>query len=282
MKKTLVWALIFLLAFSVATATAETTTMVVTLPYGAEGVALMDENGRSLSTMISNAESNGTVYWTLRVENSGGPTAWLYTRDASGNWINTNVTYDMAQLFSSGGAEQGNAGATAEGSASSGAYTDRPWPVYDVLDTYSVSIIPVGGENRVQSRCGPSKNYHGAGAYKPYKVTASSALFIEGSYMLVDLQYTTVGHRRVYFQTSAFSGTRSVPIAELTSFGAYTAAAVTPVFGPGGDYDVFTEAAVSAGVPLQVYFEENGWVFAEFPCDLGTVRAWLPVEQISW
>ncbi len=283
MKKPLAWLLVFLLAFSMAAATAETATVVIPLAPGPLGVALLDESGRSLSTVLSTTADGGSVYWTLSVENSGWQTAWLYTRDMYGNWLNTNVSFDAASFFpASGTASGGTLAAGGGGAAPRSDGRTAPWPVYDAMNTYSVTIKPLDGEDRAQSRCGPSRNYHGAGGYLPYKVIATNALFIEGSYMLVDLQYLTVEPRRVYFKTSAFSGTSNVPAVELTAYAARTIAEVTPVFGPGGDYDVFTEAAISAGVALQVFFEEDGWVFAEFSCDLGPVRAWLPLSAISW
>ena len=265
--------LLLLLATLVAPvgAPAEGKPFVIVLDPGPSAVMLMDENGNSLSTMVNSMPSNGKVYWTLSVTNNGASQALLYTRDDAGNWLYTGVTYDMVVIFPTNGP----------------AVTDQPtnqppWPVYDQMQQYGVAIKPLEGEKRVQSRCGPGKDYHGAGGYKTYKVTSTAALFAEGSYMLVDLQYTTVGHRRVYFLTSAFTGTGDVPDVSLSGYAAYTKAAQTPVFGPGGDYDVFTEAAIPSGTALSVYFEEDGWVFAEFTCELGAVRAWIPAAQVSW
>ena len=99
--------------------------------------------------------------------------------------------------------------------------------------------------------------------------------------MLVDLDYTTVGRRRVYFPISAFSGTQNVPEVTLSATPAHTTVDLIPTFGPGMEYDTFDEAAISSGTALSVYFEENGWVFAEFASALGTVRAWIPVDQVS-
>jgi hypothetical protein len=276
MKRKLALLLLLTTLLMLAPAGAEPARFVIVLDNGPTGVLLMDENGNSLSTVISSAVSGDQTYWMLSVANSNASEALLYTRDAAGNWLNTGVTYDMEMILLGGSAGIQPSTETVP------PVSEKPWPVYDVLSQYGVTIKPVGGEKRVQSRCGPGDDYHGAGAYKPYKVTSTAALFAEGGYLLVDLDYTTVGHRRVYFLTGAFSGTGYVPQVELTGFGARTTTDLTPLFGPGGDYDTFTEAAIPAYTQLQVYLEEDGWVFAEFPCDLGAVRAWLPADRVSW
>lgn len=289
MKRTLTWLLVFLLAFGMAAATAESNNVMFALTPGPQGVMLMDENSRTISTFLSSGESGGIVYWTLLVEDSDWQTATLYTRDANSNWLNSNMTFDRAQLISGGNtvlivvdnrATQGGAGNG--GAAAGDNAAARPWPVYDRMDTYGVSVIPLGDEQRVPSYCGPNRHYHGAGAYLTYKFITSSALFIENGYMLVDLEYLTVGRRRVYFKASAFNGTGNVPNETLNGYDARTTADLTPFFGPGWDYDEFTEALISSGTQVQVFFEENGWVFAEFSCALGNVRAWILVDQLSW
>ena len=268
MKRALIWLSVLMLAFLQGAALAEGVRFVVVLDEGPSGVVLMDENGTSLSTVQGSTTTNGQTYWTLNVVDNGARQANLYTRDQAGNWINTGVTYDMQAIFGA--------------SATPPPATVAPWPVYESVTLWPVAIKPLEGEKRVQSRCGPSKEYHGAGGYKPYKVTSTAALFAEGSYMLVDLDYTTVGHRRVYFPLSAFTGTGDVPAASLAGVSAHTLSDQVPLFGPGGDYDVFTEAAIAKGTPLNVYFEEDGWVFAGFGCALGSVRAWLPADQVGW
>jgi hypothetical protein len=260
-------------------AQAESAKLVIVLEPGPAGVVLMDEYGNSVSAVQGSVTSGGKVYWTLAVNNNGGADVTLYTRDGAGNWVNTGVTYDMVAIF---GTPVPSDPTTPPPTATPTQAVLQPWPVFDELTLYGVTIKPLEGEKRVQSRCGPSKEYHGAGGYKPYKVTSTAALFAEGGYMLVDMYYTTVGHRRVYFPISAFTGTKNVPEASLTGYTAYTVSDLTPVFGPGGDYDVFTEAVIASGTRLAVYLEENGWVFAEFACALGNVRAWVPAAQVRW
>lgn len=189
MKRTLALLLLLAVLVAAAPASAEPARFVIVLDNGPTGVQLMDENGTSLSTVVSSTVSGDQTYWMLSVTDHGADKALLYTRDTAGNWLNTGVTYDMKMIFLGG-----STGARPSASAAPDG-AEKPWPVHDVLPQYDVTIRPVDGEKRVQSRCGPGDAYHGAGAYKPYKVTSTAALFAEGGYLLVDMVYTTVGHR---------------------------------------------------------------------------------------
>lgn len=271
MKRFLVWILMFGLLSLPISSLAEATTFSVTTDSTPSSVLLMDDSGNSLSTVIGSQTVNGQTVWTLRVTNNDADAALLYTKDANGNWVNTGISYPMNWIFT---------GNTPTPVVSANATPAPNWPPI-TYQQWPVSAYPLPEDQRVQSRCGPAKTYHGAGGYKTYKMTSTNALFIEGSYMLVDLDYTTVGRRRVYFPISAFSDTQNVPQVSLSATPAYTTADLIPTFGPGMEYDTFDEAAISSGTTLSVYFEENGWVFAEFACALGTVRAWIPADQVS-
>jgi len=274
MKRFLSWILVLGLFSLPCASLAETATFSVTTDTTPSSVLLMDDSGNSLSTVLGNQSVNGQTVWTLKVTNNGASVALLYTKDTSGNWVNTGISYPMNWIFTESTPSVG----------STPTPTVNPPPTGWLSTTYqqwSVSAYPLAEDQRVQSRCGPAKTYHGAGGYKTYKMTSTNALFIEGSYMLVDLDYTTVGRRRVYFPISAFSGTQNVPEVTLSATPAHTTVDLIPTFGPGMEYDTFDEAAISSGTALSVYFEENGWVFAEFASALGTVRAWIPVDQVS-
>ena len=80
------------------------------------------------------------------------------------------------------------------------------WP-YMSLSGSGTALRSLKDESaRHQSFFGPNrKNYPGAGAYKPYKVSRATALFREGDYVLVDMSYTTVGRRCVYFKASSLT-----------------------------------------------------------------------------
>lgn len=85
-----------------------------------------------------------------------------------------------------------------------------PWPKTS-YNGVSTTVYPLDSNSRYQSFCGPSKSYHGAGAYKSYKIESIQALFIENGYVYVDLSYTTVGTRRLYFQKKIFTSLSGVP-----------------------------------------------------------------------
>ena len=275
MKKMLAMILSLLLAFAAVPALAQSVSFSLVTDTAAQGALLMDENGNSLSTVVGSQSANGQTVWMLQVTDNGAQTAYLYTRDAQNNWLNTGISYPMSWIISGGAAQ------TAPTEQPAAEETPQTaWPVENYT-LWPLSVYPLGESERIQSRCGPAKTYHGAGSYKTYKITSSNALFREGSFLLVDLDYTTVGLRRVYMPTNAFKDGDKVPEVTLTSTPAYTLNALTPTFGPGTAYDTFDEAAINAGTSITVFFEENGWVFAEFDSALGSVRAWIPADQVA-
>ena len=169
------------------------------------------------------------------------------------------------------------------------------WPVKQ-LNRSSTSLKSFSEEKkRHQSYFGPdAKAYGGAGAYKPYKVTSAFALFREGNFVYVDMSYSTVGRRCVYFKSTSVTNA-SVEEISLSTYAATVKHTVQPMFGPGNQYDVVDKTVtnqktgktrqekieLSAGTSVNVFFETDGWVFAEFGCSLGTIRAWLPVSSIQ-
>lgn len=273
MKRTLALFLsLLLLATGTTTALAETAILSVTTDTQAVSVMLMDETPQNISEILDMKYSDDQIDWTLRVTNSGASTATLYTMDANGNLLRTDISYDMSWFF----------GNTAGSGASTPAQEtgDNPWSE-ESYAYHDVSIIPKPSDERVQSRCGPSRDYHGAGAYKTYKITSSQALFVEDGYVFIDLSYETVRRRRLYFSSNLLYSTDGVPSVTLSGHSARTTAKLIPQFGPGENYDDFEEAEIGSGTSISVFFEESGWVFAEFDCGLGTVRAWIRASQVS-
>lgn len=163
------------------------------------------------------------------------------------------------------------------------------WPVRE-MDGVGTSLRAFNDQSkRHQSYFGPNRNYPGAGAYKPYKVTSATALFREGDYVLVDMSYQTVGRRCVYFKASALTNA-SVDYVTLSGCPATTVGSVQPKFGPGYEYDdvvktnnngTTTSVVLSKGTRISVFFEMNGWVYAEFGSILGTIRGWLPADMVQ-
>ena len=156
--------------------------------------------------------------------------------------------------------------------------SSKPWPTVNLQET-QVYFYP-SGDRRVQSYCGPG-DYHGAGAYKTMKMRYTYALFTDGNYTYMDMDYMTVGRRRVYFRNSAYPKNAYVPAFNYTAHPATLTCNATPLFGPGNAYDTFGEAQISAGTSLSVFFEEDGYVFCEFNCKLGAVRAWIHASYVQ-
>ena len=168
------------------------------------------------------------------------------------------------------------------------------WPVRSFTGV-STALKPLKtAEDRHQSFLGPDNHtYDGAGAYKPYKVSSAIALFREGDYVLVDLDYTTVGKRCVYFKASSLTNDHAEDVI-LTSSPATTTRRVQPYYGPSTTYNSVVrkwkdtrtgltkteDIWLTAATDIQVFFETNGWVFTEFYSSIGLTRAWLPADAV--
>lgn len=137
-------------------------------------------------------------------------------------------------------------------------------------------------ESRRQATAGPGDFYATAGAYKPYKQRGVTAFFACGDYVLVHLQYQTVDDRYLYFKRTAFDKLPNVPeMTELAYFEGTALCQMEPSWGPGSQYSTESEYVIYARTPVKVFFEENGYVYAEFQCAKGTVRMWLPKAQVN-
>ena len=188
-----------------------------------------------------------------------------------------------------------------------------PWPA-ESFEGVDVSLRPLkDSEQRHQSYFGPDTKYHGNGAYKPAKASNVKALFREGDFTLVDMEYPGQGRRVLYFRTSAVTGGEAEAVT-LTGYPAKTSTLLIAMQGPGMEYESVMQTVPSPWLDLtfeelvskfggsweiyeamqdkrltivldpeteiSVFFEMNGWVFAEFSCSLGVIRAWLPAEYV--
>lgn len=181
-----------------------------------------------------------------------------------------------------------------------GTTTAVPWPTY-TLTRYPLepilkleatsgaddeftgvfSIEEVLEYKRVMAYLGPSRNYAETAAYKPNKMARADGLFIEGSYVFVDMNYPSVGVRRTYFSKGTFKSTGSVPEVTLIGYPAVTTQSIDARYGPGYIYDPFPEASIAAGTALTVFFEEDGYVFAEYEAGSELVRAWIVADSVA-
>ena len=189
----------------------------------------------------------------------------------------------------------------------------KTWPVIELDGEDTVLNSLSDSEGRRQAYYGPGSNYAQAGAYKPYKVLSAEALYREGNYTLVDMDYQTAGKRCVYFRTSYLTS-QSAPAAAPDRFPARTTVSLIPMCGPGLAYEAVVQkepspyadwdlldlvgkfggsweiyealqdrtysVVLSQNSLVNVLFETEGWVFAEFECSIGMIRAWLPAEYV--
>jgi hypothetical protein len=153
-----------------------------------------------------------------------------------------------------------------------------PWPSY-TLTKYKLKIADMSTAKMTFS--GPSRNYTEAGSYLTSKITRTDGLLVEGSYVLVEMNYTTVGLRRVYFSRGVFKNSYDVPEVALLGHPAVTTKSVSAWYGPGPMYCAFEGANVGANTELSVFFEENGYVFAEYEAGFQLVRAWINANSVK-
>lgn len=228
-----------------------------------------------LSTVLSVASrADGTLLWILAPAGDPDTDTVYYSLDGS-SWESTSFTVSI-----------GVKGAAFP--APTPTLAEAPWPEMS-FGSFSAALY-AEGEKRIQSRLGPSRDYCGGGAYKPYKITSLYALFSENGYVFVDMDYSTVGHRRLYFPVSEVSCLdSSMPAMQWKGYPAVTTEDTTPRFGPGFDYDLFESAPLDAGSAITVFFEENEYVFAEFTTMVSdtkstrdeTIRCYLPADIVE-
>ena len=177
----------------------------------------------------------------------------------------------------------GIACAAAEGSpdpSSESVSASSEWPAL-VLDGPITSFARNDDpEFKVQARSGPGRAYVGVGVYKIKKAGTMKLLFREGGFAYIDMQYPGVGRRCLYLLAGTLSRNTAAEMGQ-TGIPAQTTENVIPYYGPGKNYDSFEEATIGSGTQVTVFFETDGWLFSEFNCGLGLVRAWLPAGQVS-
>ena len=193
---------------------------------------------------------------------------------------------------------------------------DKKWPEREITGTPVELRTTIFKNAREQSFAGPTRQYAMSGAFLSRRVNKATALLREGDAVLVDLDYAN-SKRFVYFEKNSLV---SADVAEekLEGVSAKTKAAVCPVFyGPGKDYDIVTQRAVSRfanwdyetleelfdgnlakikramkdaihwaclsdGAPVTVFFEANGWVYIETDqTSIGLARFWIPADTVE-
>ena len=94
------------------------------------------------------------------------------------------------------------------------------------------------------------------------------------------MNYPSVGVRRTYFRRSIFTDTSEIPEITLEGYPAITTKNVEARYGPGSTYNRFSNADVGPNTKLTVFFEEDGYVFAEYTPGFELVRAWIPADSV--
>ena len=135
-------------------------------------------------------------------------------------------------------------------------------------------------EERIMAYLGPSRYYKETAAYRRNGFTGIYGLFIENSYIFVDMIYPSVGVRRTYFSPNVFQSTAGIPEVSLVGYPAVTTQSADARYGPGSIYDPFPEASIAADTALTVFFEESGYVFAEYEVGFELVRAWIDANSV--
>ena len=135
---------------------------------------------------------------------------------------------------------------------------------------------------RVYSYTGPGKTFVPSGGYKPYKQRKITVFFEEDGWVLADVQYQTSEERVVSLPKYSFDSIGNIPtVSRLEYYTGTTTASITPSWGPDNRFNSVSSLVVEKGTKLKVFFQENGFVYAEYVCTKGTVRMWLPANNVE-
>ena len=135
---------------------------------------------------------------------------------------------------------------------------------------------------RVRSYAGPGEAFVYSGGYKPYQQKEIIVYYEEDGFVLADVSYQTLEERFVYLPRISFDSIGAVPtVSDLEYYHGITTTRIRPSWGPDNRFYSVESLAVDKGAEVKVFFQENGFVFAEYVCEKGTVRMWLPANNIE-
>lgn len=234
------------------------TTIVTTPVMDVYGVMILDGNNINVSKTVSQQIYGTIIDWTVDITPADSDMGTIFVKNANGNWVNTGRQFPLAAFMQNGSADIFQPSQPSYPTYDDNYYTDgAPWPVinYELLP---ISFVELGDSKRNQSYTGPTTSYPGGGAYKTgaNKVTSCKALYTEGDMVYVELDYPSVGVRRLYFKSSCFTNVSNIPYDSHYAYAATIKASSTPRFGPGSKYDRFTDARINAGTSINVFFQE--------------------------
>ena len=160
-------------------------------------------------------------------------------------------------------------------------------------DWGSSPAIPHGLEFRSDGKyngftafIGPGRNgdYSEDDTYFNRNVYSVTGLWRESyngtTYICIEFKANPSYYRRVYVTNTYFSGVGYLPLIQLEGKPAYVAQSCKALFGPGEEFNPLKISSVAQGTSITVYFEENGYVFADFINANGRVRAYLPASCV--
>ncbi len=141
-------------------------------------------------------------------------------------------------------------------------------------------------DSRHPTYAGPGKEYESTGWYQPMKIRSMYAWFIEGDYVLTDVSYETIKRCTVYLKKSAFISVDGVPEIDLNQLaqpGTVTTDTLPSLF-PRNNRRMYEEKTVklSAGAPVTVFFEKDGWYYCEFTSkNRKPARGWIQTKSVN-
>ena len=135
---------------------------------------------------------------------------------------------------------------------------------------------------RVYSFAGPGKVYVPTGGYKPAKQRKVTVFFEEDGYVFADVAYQTVEERYIYLPRSGFGSLGDIPsVSKMKTYTGTATDSITPVWGPDDNFKSTGDYVCKKGTKVEIFFKENGYLYAEYTCDKGLVRMWLPEKNIK-
>lgn len=136
---------------------------------------------------------------------------------------------------------------------------------------------------RVFAYYGPGEEFGSAHGYKPYKQLGITAYCNEGGWVLIHLKYRTAKERYLYMPDTAFTSLGGVTIAgEVQYYDGVTVCNAPVRLGPSDEFiseDNLT--SIPENTAIRVFFQENGYMFAEFRAGSGNVRMWIPDYAVA-
>ena len=149
----------------------------------------------------------------------------------------------------------------------------------------SVSAKLITHNGRWDSKLGPGYDYASAGGYKTdsQHTNQLTLFYIENGWIYADIVYSTDFERYAYLPQDAVSVSDNIPqISTLDAFDGVITKDTIPSWGPNDSFTRNNNCSISANTIVRVFFQENDYVYAEFSCEKGTVRMWLPIENVSF